>query len=289
MEVSQVRYFLALCHTLNFTRAAEICNVSQPALSRAIQRLEAELGGALIYRERNLTQLTDLGRTMRPHLEAMVVAAEAAQAVARSRHTEEHALLRIGLGPAVSSARIASAIGSVTRRNAHLIVQFDEGSTASLAEAMLADRLDCALVPDQTDLPERLHRWPLYGENCMVVLPAEHRLAAKAVIAVDDLVGETLLIGDRCGDFAERLILACGEKLNGQRFGGSWPQMLDLVTAKVGLALLPEGLVAGRALAFRPLAEPDLGRTIVIAMVAGRPQSDAVLNFVKLCRAASFA
>jgi len=61
MELFQVRYFLALAKTLNFMRAAETCNVSQPALTRAIQKLEEELGGPLIYRERSLTQLTERG------------------------------------------------------------------------------------------------------------------------------------------------------------------------------------------------------------------------------------
>jgi LysR family transcriptional regulator, hydrogen peroxide-inducible genes activator len=289
MEVSQVRYFLALSQTLNFTRAAEMCNVTQPALSRAIQRLEAELGGALIYRERSLTQLTEFGRTMRPHLQAMLEAAEAAHAVARTHHTEEHAMLRLGLGPAVGLARIAGAIRSMTHCDARLIVQFDEGSNASLGESMLADRLDCALLPDQSDLPDRLHRWPLYDENCVVVLPADHRLVAQKAIAKDDLFGETLLLGDRCGGFAERLMLTCGEKLAGRRIGGSWPQMLDLVAAKVGLALLPEGLTAGPALTFRPLSGLDFRRTIVLALVAGRPRSHTVLNFVKVCRAMSFS
>ena len=51
MEMHQVRYFLALCETLNFTRAAENCNVSQPALTRAVHKLEEELGGLLLRRE----------------------------------------------------------------------------------------------------------------------------------------------------------------------------------------------------------------------------------------------
>jgi len=53
MEMHQVRYFLALCETLNFTRAAESCNVSQPALTRAVHKLEEELGGLLLRREHN--------------------------------------------------------------------------------------------------------------------------------------------------------------------------------------------------------------------------------------------
>jgi len=62
----QIRYFLAVCETLNFTRAAEACNVSQPSLTRAIKGLEDELGGPLFRRERNNTHLTGLGETTRP-------------------------------------------------------------------------------------------------------------------------------------------------------------------------------------------------------------------------------
>ena len=66
MEMHQVRYFLAVADTLNFTRAAELCHVSQPALTRAIQQLEEELGGLLLRRERKLTHLTDFGRLIQP-------------------------------------------------------------------------------------------------------------------------------------------------------------------------------------------------------------------------------
>ena len=59
MELHQVRYFVALARSMNFTRAAEQCNVTQPALTKTIQKLEYELGGPLVFRERQLTQLTD--------------------------------------------------------------------------------------------------------------------------------------------------------------------------------------------------------------------------------------
>ena len=69
MELHQVRYFLAVANTLNFTRAAEMCNVTQPALTKGVQKLEHELGGALLYRERQLTHLTELGKAVLPMLE----------------------------------------------------------------------------------------------------------------------------------------------------------------------------------------------------------------------------
>jgi DNA-binding transcriptional LysR family regulator len=68
MEMHQVRYFLATVSELNFTKAAERCNVTQPSLTRAIKHLEDELGGDLFRRERPQAQLTELGQRMYPLL-----------------------------------------------------------------------------------------------------------------------------------------------------------------------------------------------------------------------------
>ena len=64
MELHQVRYFLAVCDQLNFTRAAQKCHVTQPSLTRAIQLLEKEFGGFLFHRERANIRLTELGRVL---------------------------------------------------------------------------------------------------------------------------------------------------------------------------------------------------------------------------------
>jgi LysR family transcriptional regulator, hydrogen peroxide-inducible genes activator len=66
MEIHQIRYFLAVCEQLNFTQAARQCHVTQPSLTRAIQRLEKEFGGYLFWRERQKVELTDLGKLVRP-------------------------------------------------------------------------------------------------------------------------------------------------------------------------------------------------------------------------------
>src|SRR5258708_5908456 len=79
MEVHEIRYFLALAETLNFTRAADRCNVSQPALTRAIQHLEDKLGGPLVHRERGNTHLTELGRIMHPHFQEVAQQMEEAR------------------------------------------------------------------------------------------------------------------------------------------------------------------------------------------------------------------
>src|SRR3954464_13132649 len=113
MELYQVGYFLALRHAPHFTRASEVCNVTQPALTRAIQRLEDELGGPLIRRERNLTQLTKTGPPTFPHLEAAFGSAEMAKRLADSLRRGDQLLLKVGLAPAIPVALVGASLAEL--------------------------------------------------------------------------------------------------------------------------------------------------------------------------------
>src|SRR5258705_11765496 len=97
MEMHQVRYFLAVTRTLNFTRAADECNVTQPSLTRAIKQLEAELGGDLFRRERAAAQLTELGQRMHPLLKQCYDTATGARQLASAFKRGEVGGLRISL------------------------------------------------------------------------------------------------------------------------------------------------------------------------------------------------
>src|SRR6516165_8665359 len=97
MELYQIRYFVALCEALNFARAAEQCGVSSPSLTRAVQKLEHELGGPLIRRERRLTHLTDLGRLVRPMLEELLAHAESTKTAAHRFIDVKEKPLRLGI------------------------------------------------------------------------------------------------------------------------------------------------------------------------------------------------
>ena len=97
MEMHEIKYFLAACRTLNFHRAAELSHVSQPALTRAVQKLEAELGAHLFHRERSQIRVTDFGRLMRSHLEQVLRETDTAKVAARSFLKLEAAPLALGV------------------------------------------------------------------------------------------------------------------------------------------------------------------------------------------------
>jgi DNA-binding transcriptional LysR family regulator len=289
MELSQVRYFITLCKTLNFTRAAELCNVTQPAFTRAIQKLEAEFGGPLLFRERNLTQLTELGRSVRPHLEAMLNGADAATALAKAVQSRGPASLKIGLGPGIGANAVAGAVRAVAQRLPDIAIHFEESGVPALVDAMLTDMLDCALLPEFCDLPERLNRWPLYTETAVAVLPPQHRLADKNSVTGNDIIEETILVGEYCGGFAKRLVADTATALHLQPCNGAVAQLLDLIGAGFGMALLSDRLRIAPPVTTRPFHEPELHRKIFLTAVAGRPLNPAAANFVKLCRAQSYA
>src|ERR1043165_3193842 len=108
VELHEIRYFLALSKTLNFTKAAEACNVSQPALTRAIQKMEDELGGLLFSRERHNTHLTELGRLLEPPLVDVLQQTQAAKETAARFLRLDSAQLRLGVMCTIEPVRFVS-------------------------------------------------------------------------------------------------------------------------------------------------------------------------------------
>ena len=117
MEMHQIRYFLAVAEELNFTKAAERCNVSQPALSRAIQSLEQEFGGPLFRRERSHTHLSELGRMVEPHLAQVFESSRSAKRLAREYGRLTKTPLKLGIMSTIAPDQIIDLITAVRTRH----------------------------------------------------------------------------------------------------------------------------------------------------------------------------
>src|SRR3569833_3404507 len=154
MELHQDRYFLAVASTLNFTRAAEMCNVTHPALTKGVQMLEQELGGQLIYRERQLTHLTDLGKAVLPMLERALASTEAVRRRARQFQQKQLAPLTIGLAPSVSASLALEPIAEIRIHNPNKKDEQREKPTSRLVELLLEGEVNAALGGDLEDTPD---------------------------------------------------------------------------------------------------------------------------------------
>jgi DNA-binding transcriptional LysR family regulator len=286
MELFQVRYFLSLAKTLNFRRAAEACNVSQPALTRAIQRLEEEVGGPLLYRERNLTQLTQLGQALLPHLEAAYAAAEAAAQQAAAFKRSERAPLRLGLGSTLSAGLLVPTLRELRERLTGFELDLSEGGADELFARLLDGTLDAAVLVEPKRIPERLNHWPLFKERYVVICPPDHPLAALDEIPVAVLGKSSLLARSRPGcdiEEAGRRLTAGVVRIDPSHRGRSEDHIHHMVAAGLGIALAADRQLMPAGVVARPLAGAE--RRIIVSAAAGRPHGPGVAAFLKLMRA----
>ena len=250
MDLTQIRYFLTLARTLNFTRAAEACNVTQPALTKSIQRLEDELGGPLLLRERLLTQLTPLGQAMLPLLEQTYAASERVKEHAASLKRDLSSPLRLGLALDVPTGPFAPLFGELARHLPGFELTMRDAPRADLAEALLHGTLDAALVTGGTALPDRLNRWPLFADAPVLVMLPGHALdrGGEEAVPLAALDGMALICaGPECG--MARLMARAGEGhgiQRGQRHRADTPgRAADLARALDGARA--HGRLPGRA------------------------------------------
>ena len=112
MEMAQTRYVLAAARTLNFTKAAEDCGVSQPALTKGFKALEAELEAELFHREGRRVLLSGFRKSMLPHLRQILDEADAARMLAQNFRLLRKAPVRIGVLSTVGHVRLARSLRS---------------------------------------------------------------------------------------------------------------------------------------------------------------------------------
>lgn len=294
MDLVQIRYFLALARTLNFTRAAEQCNVTQPALTKSIQRLEAEFGGPLLLRERSLTQLTELGRTMLPVLEQAYAAAERAKELAAGLRKRAKSPLRVGFGPDAPLEPFLPLFAEVAARLPDLELTLAESEGADLVDRMLHGTLDIAVLSGADNLAERLNRWALFREQAVVVLRpgdalAEMEAVPLAALAGRPVIGRTATARATCGNGEEALAAAGQDGLPQPRHrAASGEHATQLVRAGLGVALSTDRAALDPSLVRRRL-DPAVEHDVVLAAVAGRPYARAADGFIKLARARGWA
>jgi len=287
MEMQQVRYFLALAKTLNFTRAAEQSNVSQPALTRAIQQLEHELGGPLFHRERANTHLSELGRMMLPYLEQIHAQTEAAKQQAKAIRKLDNVTLRIGAMCTIGPAMIADLIVKFRVAHPNVDLEVVEEGTPELMDMLTRGELNLALFGLPEPLDVRFHGLPLFQERFVIALPPDHPLAAHNVVRCRDTHEQPYVCRSNCEifDHARRQLREHGVQwkkvFSSER--DDWVQ--GMIKAGLGIGFFPELSVTDPALVTRRLIDPEFTRTIMLITVRGRPHSPAVGAFVQQARA----
>jgi DNA-binding transcriptional LysR family regulator len=178
LEMYHIRYFLAVGETLNFTRAAKQCNVTQP---RAIRALENELGGELLRRERALSHLTELGQRIPPMLRQCYETALAAKTMAASISKGEAAPLSVAVSHAVALGSFTPMLQELSQVFPGLQLKLRRGSGAEVAEYLKLGTAELAIAGPLGGTWSRLDTIPLFEEPFYLVVNRAHRLADRDI------------------------------------------------------------------------------------------------------------
>ena len=269
IKLKDLKYLVAVADMRHFGKAAERCFVSQPTLSAQLRKLEEYLGVQLIERQPRHIMLTAAGEQVVARARLIVNASDDVLEIARSHRDPMAGRLRVAFLPTIGPYLLPGVMPSLRKALPRVELMLYEYQTAPMLEHLHAGEIDVGVLalPVAVDgLTSRV----LYDEPFSVAAPAQHALAKKAQIRVEDLKGETLLLledghclRDQALDFCSRVDVH--EK---QDFRGTSIETLrQMVAAGAGITLLPElatrgAYAATRAVAVRPFAKPVPSRRI---------------------------
>ena len=263
--------------------------MAPPSLSRAVKKLEEELGGDLFRRERGQTHLTDLGRKMQPLLrKAYDSAAEAKEQAAKYQSTEL-APLRVGLSKTVPMDLIIPSLAELASALPGLELHMRRGDTAEISDALKAGEIELGIAATIPGADwDRLDRWHLFEEGFVLLgLPEP----AQSSVPLSTVASLSFIMRPYCENrpFLEQALSEQGIKQINQHEVSGDEDVATLVKGRMGVALVPESTAQVSGCPMTEIQEIEMTRTVEIYGVSGRRRSIAASGLVKLLRAADWA
>lgn len=281
MDFNQVRYFLALANTLNFTRAAEQCYVSQPALTQAIKRLEAELGGELIHRDGRYTELTELGKSLRGHFEQIDHTRHLVRTTAKAVTSGEVAELNIGLMCTIGPRLLAGMLDTFQMQHPMVSLVLHDVTPTSISDLLLSGALDGTFCARHGPPHPQLRYIDLFEEEMVVAFPPDHAFLEMDAVPLRAVAKQRYIDRLHC-EFRHDFLEFCEDGnfeldvvFRSQR--EDWIQ--SLIRDGVGVSVIPQFSLLRPELEFRPITDPALSRKVEFAVV-DQPEVTAALNIL---------
>lgn len=269
MDFNQVRYFLALANTLNFTRAAAQCYVSQPALTQAIKRLETELGGELIHRDGRYTELTELGESLRGHFEQIDRTRHLVRATAKAVTAGEVAELNIGLMCTIGPRVLAGMLDEFQMRHPMVPIVLHDVTPTSIPDLLMSGALDGTFCARHGPPHPQLRYVDLFEEAMVIAFPSGHAFAEMDAVPLREIAKQRYVDRLHC-EFRQEFLEFCEDEdveldvvFQSQR--EDWIQ--SLIRDGVGVSVIPRFSLLRPELDHRPIIDPALSRSVEFAVI----------------------
>jgi DNA-binding transcriptional LysR family regulator len=210
-ELRLVRYWIAVAEDGNITRAAERLHISQPALSAAIRQLEGQLGVALLDRSDRVLRVTPAGELLADEGRALLASAERVVARVQDRDRVAVGRLRLGMTPTARYGIGPELLAACADQAPGVMLYPAEDATGALLRDVRSGRLDVAVLFCPPAAAEGVVIAPLRSEPAVVHLRADHPLATRPSVGLEELAGETFLVaeGAESGGFTARVLELC--------------------------------------------------------------------------------
>ena len=286
MELYQIRYFLAVADTLNFTRASERSFVSQPALTKAIQRLEEAIGGRLFDRTKNSVQLTDLGQAMLPNFRQIYDTANHAREQARRLTRPQNEAVRVGVMCTIDFHQVLPGFIESQEGHNEIALSFREGNLEALTDALDQGDVDVGIMCSPYEIPRRFKTMPLFSENYVVAIGDDHRFSGRREIEIAELHRERYCEREMCefSVYIERLLRARGVGLEVVQKSAREDWIQALVRANFGIAFMPVSIAVAAGLDYVLTADVPIVREVKVLVQAERPTTPAQQSVIdSLC------
>lgn len=277
MELYQIRYFLAVADTLNFTRASERSFVSQPALTKAIQRLEETIGGRLFDRTKNAVQLTELGRAMLPDFRHLYEAAARAREQARRLTRERGGAVRVGVMCTIDFHHLLPGFAASQQGREEIELSFREGNLEALTDALDQGDVDVGILCSPHEMPRRFAASTLYREHYVVAIGDDHRFTGRSEVEAEELHRERYCERVFCefSAWIERLLKARGVALEVVQKSAREDWIAAFVRANFGVAFMPQSIAEASGLDHVRLRDLPIVREVRVLTQAERPPTAA--------------
>lgn len=238
MNLTLIRYFMAVAETGSFTRGAERANVTQPTLSAGIKRLEESLGTSLFERSRT-PQLTPAGARFLPRARLLLQEWTAARRELRQEGKPMRLRLRLGYIPGLPQQRLGALLGSFTQAHPDVALEILEAPAATLTRRLDMGRIDGAILPLNDDADER--SLTLFRQRYLLAVPPNHPLARRSSARISDLQDQPFVIRPQAEIMPAAEKLFDGLNVRPRIIGRaeSDAALLALVEAGIGVAILP--------------------------------------------------
>ncbi len=290
MDIKSLKSFLQVAQARSFSKAAALLGVTQPALSRQMQRLEEEVGQSLLYRDGRGIALTEAGRIFLGHARAVVEEMQGAKSELANLLGEPRGTVTIGLPPTMSQALLPAIVRRIRNAYPRIHLRVTQALSGELNEWLMAGRVDAAVLA-QTPATRQRHGEVLAVEDQYLICPAGEGTAKDCTLA--ELAKYELVLptsGHGLRTVVEDAAEAAGVVLKVVLEIDSLPALVRMAQEGIACAVLPKYVVAAELRAgtvwARRIVEPPIQRTLVLATVNPKllsPAAQAVVKVIREC------